>query len=186
MQEYLNRGSCQAIRQYRSLDELIEDLVSLYTCPTCTKAFTLVPRDFETVLYKKLDIGAKLPEKAHENDAGYDLFALHTIDLLPKQLTEVHTGIAIACPDNLYFTIEAKSTFNREQVITKRGIFDSGYRGYVSAFMQNEGDELLTIRRWQKFAQIIFHPRLTVNMMVADNLPESTRGEGRFGSTGKF
>lgn len=173
-------------RKYEDIDDLVEDLATLYTHPLYSKELTLVARDYESVFYKKLDVGAKMPERAHETDAGYDLFALYTQDLLPNKLTEVQTGIAIACPNNLYFTIEGKSTYNIQRVITKRGIFDSGYRGPVSALMQNEGDELITIQRWQKFAQITFHPRISVHMVVTDELPESDRGEGRFGSTGKF
>lgn len=183
---YLRRELGHPDRKYENLDDLVEDLASLYTCPVHSKELTLVARDYESVLYKKLDIGAKMPERAHETDAGYDLFALYTQDLLPNKLTEVYTGIAIACPDNLYFTIEGKSTYNVQRVITKRGIFDSGYRGPISALMQNESDEVITIHRWQKFAQITFHSRVSVHMVVADELPESTRGEGRYGSTGAF
>jgi dUTP pyrophosphatase len=89
-------------------------------------------------------------------------------------------------PDCLYATIDGKSSYNRREIITFRGIIDAGYRGEVSVFMKNTTGNRITIQRWQRFAQMIFHYSVPVYFISTGELAPSERGEGGFGSTGQF
>jgi dUTP pyrophosphatase len=186
VRSYIHRDAVNKVYALASQEELVDFIDYVAHCPVCAAGMKLAPTDNITVLFKKLDQGAKCPEKAYEEDAGFDLFALHTVDLLPGQKVEVSTGLAMEMPKHLYATIDGKSSFGEKDIYTFRGVYDAGYRGYISAFMRNNGTERFTIQRYQKFAQLIFHHRLPIQLVTTNELSPSKRGSGRFGSTGKF
>lgn len=183
---YIHRDEINTVYNIASQKELVDFIDYVAHCPVCATGMKLAPSDNIVVLFKKLDPGAKCPEKAYEEDAGFDLFSLHTVDLLPGQKVEVSTGLAMEMPGHLYATIDGKSSFGAQDIYTFRGVYDAGYRGYISAFMCNNGTERITIQRYQKCAQLIFHHRLPIQLVTTNELSPSSRGEGRFGSTGKF
>jgi dUTP pyrophosphatase len=183
---YLHRDEINKVYDIASQEALVDFITYVAHCPVCAVSMKLAPTDNITVLFKKLDQGAKCPEKAHEEDAGFDLFSLYTVDLLPGEKVEVLPGLAMEMPKHLYATIEGKSSFGKNSIYTFRGVYDAGYHGYISAFMCNNGTERITIQRHQKFAQLIFHHRLPIQLVTTATLSESSRGTGRFGSTGKF
>lgn len=170
----------------KTQQQLVDTIVQAVECPVCSVSMKILPSAPATVLFKKLQSGAKCPEKAHSDDAGFDLYSLHTQDLLPGQMVEVATGIAIEMPEYLYATIDGKSSFGSKGVCTFRGIIDAGYRGHLGVYMRNDSDERITIQRFQKFAQLIFHYQISVQFVSTNELNPSARGEGKLGSTGKF
>jgi len=184
IQSYLNRNKQYPVYDIKNVDELVSKIHSVLTCPVCTRSIKVNPYRDYVVKYKKLEEGAKVPMFQHSNDAGADLYALTTIDLHPDENTEVHTGIALDMPDCIYATIEGRSSFNGRGISTYRGIIDPGYRGEISAFMKNSSNEIITISRWQRFAQLIFHYRLDIRFAVVNELSKSERGTNRWGSTG--
>lgn len=182
---YLKRNYPVTPHPASNADELIENICSVLNCSICSRRLQFTQPNY-SVLYKKIDKEAKRPQLSHDDDAGFDLFALYTTDLLPNTLTEIRTGIALELPNTLYCSIDGKSSFHIKDIFTYRGIIDTGYRGEITVFMKNNSRERVTIQKWQKFAQLIFHHRPSVEMVVTDKLNPSKRGEGRWGSTGKF
>jgi dUTP pyrophosphatase len=166
--------------------DAVDMICHVVACPVCSKSSRIDVHDKSIVKYKKLEEGAKMPFKAYSTDAAFDLYSLYTIDLLPGIVTQVHTGIAFEMPNNMYATLEARSSFHSKGIHTNRGIIDAGYRGEVSGFLVNNTDATWTIKRWERFSQIIFHHISPVSLLVADELTPSERGQGRLGSTGKM
>ena len=185
---YIHREDvCRPYPDIKTQQQLVDTIVQVAECPICTSSIRLAPSGGGgTVLFKKLQQGAKCPEKAHSDDAGFDLYALYTTDLLPGQLVEVATGVALEIPESLYATVDGKSSFGSKGVHTFRGIIDAGYRGHISVYMRNDSLERITIQRYQKFAQLIFHYQIPIQFVSTNELSPSARGEGRLGSTGKF
>lgn len=184
IQAYLNRNKQYPVYNIKTVDELVSKIHDVLSCPNCTRSFKLNPYRDYIVKYKKLEEGAKVPMFQHSTDAGADLYSLTTMDLYPDENTEVHTGIALDMPDCIYATIEGRSSFNAKGIRTYRGIIDPGYRGEISAFMKNDSNDIVTISRWQRFAQLTFHYRLDVRFAVVSELSKSERGTDRWGSTG--
>ncbi len=181
---YVNRHKKHVPYDIETIDDLTNRIFSLFTCPICSKISQITPFEPFLVKYKKLEEGAKVPERQHGSDIGFDLYALYNVDLPPGQTIEVHTGIALEMPENVYATINGRSSFNKRGVLTFRGIIDTGYRGEISAIMQNNSNELINIVRWHRFAQLTFHYSLPIKFSVTNELTDSERGTGGFGSTG--
>lgn len=181
---YVNRHKKHVPYDIETIDDLTDRILSLFTCPICSKLLQIIPHEPFLVKYKKLEEGAKVPERQHKDDAGFDLFALFNVDVPPGQTVEVHTGIALEMAENIYATINGRSSFNKRGVVTFRGIIDTGYRGEITAIMQNNSHELINIVRWHRFAQLTFHYNLPIKFSVTDKLTDSERGTDGFGSTG--
>lgn len=184
IQSYLTRSKQHPVYNVKSVDELVSVIHKVVSCPVCSRSVKVNPYESFVIKYKKLVEGAKVPAFQHSNDAGADLYSLTTIDLIPDIGTEVPTGIALEMPDCLYATINGRSSFNGRGINTYRGIIDAGYRGEITVFMKNTSEEIITISRWQRFAQLTFHYRLSIDFAVVNELSESERGTAGFGSTG--
>ncbi len=135
---------------------------------------------------KKVSNDAKLPFYAHEDDAGFDLFASHSITLSPNQRVQVGTGIAMEIPHGFVGLIWDKSGVSQKYGLkTLGGVVDSGYRGEVMVGLVNLSDEAYTIEKHHKVAQMIIQKKETVDIVEVESLTDTVRGEGGFGSTGK-
>ena len=170
----------------QTMDQAIELIMKMMSCPVCSRSLTVSPFDKYVVRYMKTEEGAKMPFRTRDSDAGWDLYAIATTDLLPHRVTEVPTGIALEMPSNLYATIEGRSSFHSRGIHTNRGIIDAEYRGEITVFMQNNTDTMVTVKKWERFAQLIFHYLTPVELIVTKELTPSSRGTGRLGSTGRF
>lgn len=166
-------------------EDAVDTVLKLLACPYCSRRMKLISQEPYVVRYKKLGEGAKMPIRAHDSDVGWDLYALETTDLLPHQICEVRTGLALEMSTDLYCTLEGRSSWGSKGVILHRGIIDPDYRGHISGFMLNTTDTMLTVRKWERFAQLIFHRQAPIRFVVSDELTPSQRGEGRLGSTGR-
>ncbi|HET7482664.1 MAG TPA: dUTP diphosphatase [Actinomycetota bacterium] len=137
----------------------------------------------------RLDPDLPLPTYAHEGDAGLDLLAAVDVDLKPGERTAVATGIAVAIPQGYAGFVHPRSGRALKEGLTVAnapGTIDSGYRGEVKVIVVNlDVDTPIHIARGEKIAQLIVQRVETARLVESDQLQESARGEGGFGSTGR-
>ena len=140
---------------------------------------------------KKLKENAKIPKRATSGSAGMDLYACidEPITLAPGQLAIVPTGIAIALPDNTCAAfLYARSGLGVKHGICLSngvGVIDSDYRGEICAGLCNVSDKPYTIEPDERVCQMVIAPVLTPDVTEVNELDDTDRGEGGFGSTGK-
>lgn len=135
---------------------------------------------------KKTQRDAKIPRYGHEGDAGLDLFSSVDVILEKGKLQAIPTGIKVAIPDGYAGLIWDKSGTSLKGVHRLAGVIDSGYRGEVKVVMINLGEKPFAIDRGMKIAQMLVQPIATVHVVETEDLDDTSRGEGGFGSTGKF
>ena len=138
---------------------------------------------------KKLDPRAIIPTYGTEFSAGADIYALldEPITINPGETKLIHTGLAMAIPEGL-----VGLNFARSGMATKRGlapankvgVIDSDYRGEVMVALHNHGNAPQTVENGERIAQMVFVPYYTAQFELKDELSETLRGEGGFGSTG--
>ena len=138
-----------------------------------------------------LDPGAKMPTRAHENDAGLDLYS--TVDtVLPVMSActdgsvRIDTGVHIEIPEGYVGMIKSKSGLNVNNGVTSEGVIDSGYTGSIMVKLYNHGKNPVKIVKGQKISQLVLLPIITPDLELVDSLEDTERGAGGFGSTGKF
>ena len=134
--------------------------------------------------------GLPLPASMSEHAAGTDLLAAVTGDvtLHPMQRALVETGISIALPVGYEAQVRPRSGLAAKHgvtVLNTPGTIDADYRGEIKVILINLGTEPFTIRRGDRIAQMIVAPVSRVSWEAVPELPETRRGEGGFGSTGR-
>ena len=142
------------------------------------------------VLIKKLNSLVELPVYKTDGASGMDLMAFinETITLKPRKSCLVPTGIAVAFPSDFEIQIRPRSGLaakNSISVLNTPGTIDSDYRGEIKVILYNHGDFDFLINNKDRIAQMILTPVIKMNLKETDTLPETFRGEGGFGSTGK-
>ena len=143
------------------------------------------------ILVKKLDSRVKLPSYKTVGSSGMDLMALtdKPITILPKKSYLVPTGISVAMPKNYEIQIRPRSGLaakNNISVLNTPGTIDSDYRGEIKIILFNHGSDEFLINNGDRIAQIVLMPIHKIDFEEVDNLPDTVRGEGGFGSTGKW
>lgn len=145
----------------------------------------------EPLKIKKLRPNAVLPSRGSDGAAGLDLYACMEgpVTLEPRGLYRIPTGVAIALPDrNTVGLIFARSGLGVKHGISLSnavGVIDSDYRGELNVGLCNLGDEPYTLNPGERFAQLVIMPVLMPELLETDDLGETERGTGGFGSTGK-
>lgn len=137
---------------------------------------------------KKLSEAARLPSYGSPEAAGADLYAAEDIDIPAGETRFVHTGIAVELPRGTVGLVYARSGLACKQDLApanKVGVIDSDYRGEVMVALFNHGKAARSVRAGDRIAQFIVAPYYAVEYAEADELSETARGEGGFGSTGK-
>lgn len=135
---------------------------------------------------KKLHESATLPSYAHPGDAGLDLFALDDFLLEPGERGAIPTGAAMEIPPGHVGLIWDKGGVAINSGIkTLAGVIDSGYRGEVLVCLINLSKEKFTFKKGEKVAQMIIQKKEKMTVREVKKLSDASRGEGRFGSTGK-
>ena len=142
------------------------------------------------VLIKKLDPSVELPSYKTDGASGMDLMAFvkEPINLKPQTSCLVPTGISLAFPSEYEIQIRPRSGLaakNNISVLNTPGTIDSDYRGEIKIILFNHGNEDFLINDKDRIAQMILTPVIKMNFEETDNLPETVRSEGGFGSTGK-
>jgi dUTP pyrophosphatase len=135
---------------------------------------------------KRIHPEAKLPVYGHHGDAGLDLFSVVDRDLAPGEVFAVPTGIQIAVPAGHAGLVWDKSGISLMGVHRLAGVVDAGYRGEVQVVMINLGDRPFAVKKGMKIAQLLVQPVAAVEIVEADSLDDTSRGEGGFGSTGLY
>lgn len=144
----------------------------------------------QQVQVKFLREGAALPYYASEFAAGADLYACleKPITVEPQTTVLVPTGLAMALPTGYAGLIYARSGLAVKRNLApanKVGVIDADYRGEIMVALHNHGALPQTIEHGERIAQMIVTPYLSVQFLQADDLPDTARGAGGFGSTGK-
>ena len=138
---------------------------------------------------KRLDPSLDLPAYAHPGDAGLDLFAAEDCTLSPGERTAVPTGIAVAILNGYAGFVHARSGRALKEglaLVNAPGLIDSGYRGEIKVIVVNlDRSSDIDIKRGDKIAQLVVQPVVTPEIEDVEQLTESARGEGGFGSTGR-
>ena len=142
------------------------------------------------VLIKKLDPAVELPAYKTEGASGMDLMALlnEPINLKPNSSCLVPTGLAVAFSNDFEIQIRPRSGLaakNSISVLNTPGTIDSDYRGEIKVILFNHGKNDFLINNKDRIAQMILTPVIKMDLEETDDLPETIRGEGGFGSTGK-
>ena len=143
------------------------------------------------VLIKKLDSSVKLPTYKTNGASGMDLMAFinEPMTLKPKKSCLVPTGISVAFSSDFEIQIRPRSGLaakNNISVLNTPGTIDSDYRGEIKVILYNHSDSDFLINNKDGIAQMILVPVIKMNLEETDILPETVRGEGGFGSTGKW
>ena len=143
------------------------------------------------ILIKKLDPGVELPTYKTEGASGMDLMALikEPINLKPNSSCLVSTGLAISFSSDFEIQIRPRSGLaakNSISVLNTPGTIDSDYRGEIKVILFNHGIKDFLINNKDRIAQMILTPVIKTEFEETDDLPETVRGEGGFGSTGKW
>ena len=139
------------------------------------------------VLVKKINENAKVPSYAHSGDAGVDLYAAKDTVIPPHDRALVPTGLKIAIPDGYEGQVRPKSGLALKHGITvlnTPGTVDAPYRGEVGVILFNSSDKEYMAKSGEKIAQMVFCKVENAEFELADELPDTDRGEGGFGSTG--
>ena len=142
------------------------------------------------VLIKKLDPAVKLPIYKTNGASGMDLMAFikETMIIKPKTSFLVPTGLSVAFSKNYEIQVRPRSGLaakNNITVLNSPGTIDSDYRGEIKVIIYNHGNHDFTINNGDRIAQMILAPVVKMELEETNELPETLRGEGGFGSTGK-
>ena len=142
------------------------------------------------ILIKKLYSDVNIPKYETEGSSGLDLEAYIEKDLklLSGERKLVPTGVSVAMPNNFEIQIRPRSGLaykNGISVVNTPGTIDSDYRGEIKVLLINLGTEAVTIKKFQRIAQMVICPVIKANLKEVQELPETIRGAGGFGSTGQ-
>ena len=142
------------------------------------------------VLIKKLNSAVELPAYKTDGASGMDLMALikEPINLKPNSSCIVPTGLAVAFSRDFEIQIRPRSGLaakNSISVLNTPGTIDSDYRGEIKIILFNHGKSDFLINNKDRIAQMILMPVIKIDLQESNELPETVRGEGGFGSTGK-
>jgi dUTP pyrophosphatase len=134
---------------------------------------------------KKLNPNAKMPSYAYAGDAGLDLYIPNDLELKKGERKSIPLGIAIEIPDGHVGILFDKSGLSHKYGLKSYGgIIDSGYRGEIHVGMMNVSENDYIFQKGQKIIQIIIMPVLHAQVVEVDELSQSSRDIGSFGSSG--
>ena len=142
------------------------------------------------VLVKKLDPAVQIPTYKTIGASGMDLMAFikSTITIEPKTSCLIPTGLSMAFSEDYEVQIRPRSGLaakNNISVLNTPGTIDSDYRGELKVIIYNHGKENFVINNNDRIAQMILTPVIKMDLQETDKLPDTVRGDGGFGSTGK-
>ena len=139
---------------------------------------------------KMLRENATVPTRGSASAAGYDLYACldAPVTIAPHATAMIGTGLSVAIPEGYFGAVFARSGLAAKQALRPAncvGVCDSDYRGEYIVALHNDGDYERTVESGERIAQLVVIPFLSVEVDVVDELDETARGAGGFGSTGK-
>lgn len=134
---------------------------------------------------KKLKEDAKLQNYHHPGDVGMDLYSMETKTLNPGEHYIFYHGFGLEFDEGYAAIIKDKSGISKIELHTMGGVYDAGFRGEYNTHLVNFSDKPYTIEKGDKVAQLIIYPVVIATLEEVDELSDSARGAGAFGSTGK-
>lgn len=132
-----------------------------------------------------LDDGAKMPTRAHPFDAGLDLYAQEDRIIEAKGSAVFDTGVHVQIPEGCVGFLKSKSGLNVKHGIVSDGVIDSGYTGSIVVKLYNLSGFDYKVHAGDKISQLVILPCLLPELELADDLEDTDRGDGGFGSTGR-
>lgn len=140
---------------------------------------------------KKINAEAIIPTKGSQEAAGYDIYACADNDIVisPHNTVKVGTGLSMAIPNGYFGAVFARSGLSAKEGLRPAncvGVVDSDYRGELIVALHNDTDVEKTIDKNERIAQLVVMPYLSVEFQETDELDDTERGSGGFGSTGKL
>lgn len=139
----------------------------------------------QSLRFKKLDANAMLPTRGSPAAAGLDLYSIETVCLRPNQRLLVRTGLAVAIPEGCYGRLAPRSGLaTRQGLDVLAGVIDADYRGEIQCLLHNTGDETVELPAQTRICQLIIEKIITPIPVLVDDLTNTMRGSGGFGSTG--
>ena len=142
------------------------------------------------VLVKKLHPKVQLPSYKTEGSSGMDLMAFieNSVKITSNSSAIIPTGISLAIPNDVEIQIRPRSGLAAKSnisVLNTPGTIDSDYRGEIKVILFNHGKSDFLVKNGDRIAQMVLVPILKIDFLEVDDLPETIRGDGGFGSTGK-
>jgi dUTP pyrophosphatase len=135
--------------------------------------------------FKKLDPGAVLPTRGSAWAAGLDIYSIENIAIGPGQRILARTGLAAAIPEGYYGRVAPRSGLaTKNGLDVMAGVIDADYRGEISCLLYNAGDETIKLPAQSKICQLIIEKIITPVAAWSEEISETDRGSGGFGSTG--
>lgn len=136
---------------------------------------------------KKTDAGAKIPTKGSQDCAGYDLYSNENVIVYEGERELIKTGVCIEIPPGYYGRIAPRSGLALKHGIdTMAGVIDADFRGEIGVILLNtDKSNIFRVSKGDRIAQIIFEKCMNADFLEAENLKESVRAEGGFGSSGR-
>jgi dUTP pyrophosphatase len=135
-----------------------------------------------------LDSGAKAPQRAHQFDAGLDLYAkwdIEPVTIPPKGMRVIDTGVHAQIPQHFAGFVKSRSGLMCKHSITTDGVVDADYTGSIHVALFNHGDKEYTVEPGEKIAQLVIVPCCLPPLEVVESLEDTDRGNNGFGSTGR-
>lgn len=175
---YINHPLCDACRDYG--DIVFKD------CNKCEVKDEILRRYNMTEKIKvKLDKFAYMPARAHADDAGLDLKCPIFAIVAPRDSAIIDTGVHVTIPKGYVGMLKSKSGLNVNHGITSEGVIDAGYTGSIVCKLYNNSDHPYVIDAGDKITQLVIMPIITPELEYVDELEDTERGSGGFGSSGR-
>jgi len=145
-----------------------------------------MPASLDLLKFKRLDPRAKLPTRGSAFSAGLDIYAIEELHLAPKQRCLARTGLSVAIPEGFYGRVAPRSGLAvKNGLDVLAGVIDADYRGELCCPLYNSGDEIIVLPAESKICQLIIEKIITPTPVWAEELDNTSRGDGGFGSTGQ-
>lgn len=132
-----------------------------------------------------LDEGVKAPTRAHDTDAGLDIYSREAKVIPPHGSAVFDTGVHIELPNNTVGMLKSKSGLNVNHGITSEGVIDVNYCGSIRVKLYNHSDNIYTVEKGEKISQLVILPIIIPDLQFVDTLECKGRGNNGFGSTGR-
>jgi len=141
--------------------------------------------DLGRLTFKRLDPRATLPSRGSSLSAGLDIYAIEDLTIQPRKRALARTGLAVAIPEGYYGRVAPRSGLATKQGLdVLAGVIDADYRGEIRCLLYNAGEEIIHLPAESKICQLIIEKIITPEAAWAEDINDTERGSGGFGSTG--
>jgi deoxyuridine 5'-triphosphate nucleotidohydrolase len=144
-----------------------------------------VDEELQLLSFKRLDPRATLPTRGSSLSAGLDVYSIEDLTIQPGERFLAPTGLAVAIPEGYYGRLAPRSGLATHKGLdTLAGVIDADYRGEIGCLLYNAGDETIHLAAQSKICQLIIEKIITPEAAWTDDISDTERGDGGFGSTG--